>query len=88
MTEMNAAALEDKIKEIVCRMTGMEKEAINSDAHFYRDLGIDSIKGIELTVALQSEFNVQIDDFKIPELTNVHLVAKEINRLLTKQPHG
>ncbi len=84
MTQLNTEELEDKIKEIISRMTGIDKEEIKSDAHFYRELGIDSIKGIELVVALQAEFNVRLDDSKIPKLLNVNLVAEEVIRLLHK----
>ena len=48
----------------------------------------DSIKGIEMSVALQEKYNIRIDDSIIPKLTNVKLVAEEVHRLLTIKNTG
>jgi acyl carrier protein len=77
--------LEKQIREIICNMTGMEMEEVTPEGHFYRDLGIDSVKGIEMAVALQEKYNIRLDDSLLPKLTNVKLVAQEVNRLLSKK---
>ena len=84
MSKIKIENLEEQIREIVCNMTGLEKEEVSFESHFYRDLGIDSVKGIEMTVALQEKYNIRLDDSTIPKLTNVKLVAKEVGRLLSK----
>ena len=85
MPSINTQELESKIQEIISNMTGLEREEIKPDAHFYQDLGIDSIKGIELTVALQESFNIRIDDDKIAQLTDLRKVADEVRRLMGKE---
>lgn len=80
--------LEKEIKSVIADMTGMEPGEIGSEDHFYDVLGIDSIKGIELTVALQDKFGVRVKDTRIPQLTNVKLVAQEVKDLLTKKAEG
>ena len=80
MSEMNIQEIEDSIKKIICKITGMEKEEITSDAHLYRELGIDSIKAIELVVGIQGKFNIRVDDSKIERITSVKLAAEEVKR--------
>ena len=81
----NAQEIKIKIQEMISRMTGLEKEEITLEANFYRDLGIDSIKAIELTVALQELFGIEIDDDTIPGITSLDKVVKEVYRLLQEK---
>lgn len=85
MPKISMKALEKQIREIISNMTGMEIEEVTLEGHFYRDLGIDSIKGIEMAVALQEKYNIRLDDSILPKLTNVRLVAEEVHRLLSKK---
>lgn len=85
MSKISVKKLETQIREIVCSMTGMEMEGVTLEGHLYRDLGIDSIKGIEMAVALQEKYNIRLDDSMLPELTNVKLIAEEVDRLLSKK---
>jgi acyl carrier protein len=85
MPKISVKDLETQIREIVCNMTGMEMEEVTLGGHFYRDFGIDSIKGIEMAVALQEKYNIRLDDSMLPELTNVKLIVEEVNRLLSKK---
>lgn len=84
MAGMNMAEIEDIIKGIICKITGMEEEEVKSDAHLYRELGIDSIKAIELVVGIQEKFHIRVDDSKIEKITSVKLAAQEVKRLLEK----
>ncbi len=77
--------LEQEVKLMISGMTGLKPEKINSEAHMYNDLSIDSIKGIELTVAIQEKYGVRVKDSRIPQLTTVKLVVEEIKNLLSKK---
>ncbi len=83
MGNLSSKELEAIVSEIIQRMTGLEADEIKPGDHFYQDLGIDSIKGIELVVALQEKFNIRLDDSKIPQLINIKLVVEELERLLS-----
>ncbi len=85
MPKISMKDLETQIREIICDMTGMEMEEVTLEGHFYRDMGIDSVKGIEMAVALQEKYNIRLDDSMLPKLINVKLVAEEVNRLLSKK---
>jgi acyl carrier protein len=82
MSHLSPQEIETSVREIIQRITGLEENEIKPEDHFYQDLGIDSIKGIELAVGLQEKFKIRLDDSKIPELVNVKLVVEELQRLL------
>ena len=84
MIQTTLQDLETEIRQIIFKMTGLEMQEISLEAHFYKDLGIDSIKGIEMTVALQEKYHIRINDSTIPNLVNLKLVTEEVYRLLNK----
>ena len=85
MAKNNYRELEEPIREIVCNVNGLETEDVTLETHFYKDLGIDSIKGVEMAVALQEKYDIRIDDAILPKLTNLKLVIEEVDRLLNKK---
>jgi len=44
---------------------------LTQDAHFFKDLGVDSIKAIEITVAIERHFKVSIRDENIARITTL-----------------
>lgn len=82
MGNLSAQEIEIAVREIIERITGLDEHEIKTEDHFYQDLGIDSIKGIELAVALQEKFKIRLDDTTVPKLVNIKLVVEELERLL------
>ncbi len=56
------ADLEDKVKEIIAKELGVEREKLTNDASFMEDLGADSLDTVELVMAFEEEFGVEIPD--------------------------
>ena len=52
----------DKVKEIVVEQLGVEEDAVVMEASFIDDLGADSLDIVELIMALEEEFDVEIPD--------------------------
>ena len=55
-------ALEDKVKEIIVEQLGVEAGQVNPEASFIDDLGADSLDTVELVMAFEEEFNIEIPD--------------------------
>lgn len=55
-------ALFDKVKEIIIEQLGVEEEQVVQEASFVDDLGADSLDIVELVMALEEEFNMEIPD--------------------------
>lgn len=57
-----AQAIESKIQEILSEQLGIREEEIKSDANFIEDLGADSLDIVELIMAMEEEFELEIPD--------------------------
>jgi acyl carrier protein len=57
-----AASIEGRVKEIICEQLGVSAEEVTPQASFIEDLGADSLDLVELVMALEEEYNVEISD--------------------------
>ena len=55
-------AVADKVKSIIVEQLGVDEEEVTPDASFVDDLGADSLDTVELVMAFEEEFNVEIPD--------------------------
>ena len=55
-------SVEDRVKKIVSDQLGKSMDEIQSDSSFVDDLGADSLDTVELVMALEEEFDLEIDE--------------------------
>jgi acyl carrier protein len=55
-------SVEEKVKEIIIDQLGVDEKQVNPEASFIDDLGADSLDTVELVMALEEEFDVEIPD--------------------------
>jgi len=56
------SSVEQQVKAIVAEQLGVKAEQVTSDASFVDDLGADSLDTVELVMALEEEFEIEIPD--------------------------
>jgi acyl carrier protein len=78
--------VKNKILSIVEDLSGCDQAEIKPDTNFLKDLGMDSIKAIEFTVAIEKEFNISVRDDDVPKITTVNQAVELVNILLTQRP--
>ena len=61
----------DRVKKIIVDQLGVEEELVNPDASFVDDLGADSLDTVELVMALEEEFGIEIPDEDAEKITRV-----------------
>ena len=61
----------DKVKGIIVEQLGVGEEEVTPDASFVDDLGADSLDTVELVMALEEEFNIEIPDEDAEKITRV-----------------
>jgi len=71
-------ANEDKIKSIIAEQLGVKAEEVTPESSFVDDLGADSLDTVELIMALEEEFNVEIPDEDAEKMSKVADVIKYI----------
>lgn len=64
-------ALEDKVKEIIVEQLGVDADEVTPEASFIDDLGADSLDTVELVMALEEEFNMEIPDEEAEKIKSV-----------------
>ena len=57
-----AKTIEERVKEIICEQLGVEVDDVTPNAKFIEDLGADSLDTVELVMAFEEEFNIEIPD--------------------------
>ncbi len=64
-------SVEAKVKEIICSQLGVEADVVQSSANFVDDLGADSLDTVELVMAFEEEFDIEIPDEDAEKITTV-----------------
>ena len=64
-------AVTDKVKGIIVEQLGVDEEEVTPDACLVDDLGADSLDTVELVMALEEEFNIEIPDEDAEKITRV-----------------
>lgn len=71
-------ALADKVKSIIAEQLGVKPEEVTPAASFIDDLGADSLDTVELVMALEEEFGIEIPDEDAEKMTTVGDAMKYI----------
>jgi len=77
--------VEKEIISIISDVSGFDEEEIKPDTNFFQDLEIDSIKAIEITVAIEKKFKIQVRDKDVPNITTLKQAVELVNTLLTQK---
>ena len=65
------ASVEEKVKHIIVEQLGVDEEEVKPEASFVDDLGADSLDVVELVMALEEEFGMEISDEDAEKLRTV-----------------
>jgi acyl carrier protein len=77
---MTATNVETKVKGIIAEQLGVSEEEIKTTSSFIEDLGADSLDIVELVMAMEEEFEVEIPD---EEAENIKTVQDAVNYVNT-----
>ena len=71
--------MEEKVKDIIVEELGVEREKLADDASFMEELGADSLDTVELVMAFEKEFDIDIPDEEAEKLRTVGDAMKYLN---------
>ena len=64
-------SIEERVKKIIGEHLGVKEEDVKPEASFVEDLGADSLDTVELVMALEEEFDIEIPDEEAEKITTV-----------------
>ena len=76
---MSDTSIEDKVKSIIVEQLGVNEEQVVPEAKFIEDLGADSLDTVELVMAFEEEFSIEVPDEEAEKLQTVGDVVKYID---------
>jgi len=72
-------SVEEKVREIIVDQLGVDEKQVMTSASFIEDLGADSLDTVELVMALEEEFDVEISDEDAEKISKVQDAIDYIN---------
>jgi acyl carrier protein len=82
---MAEKSIEEKVKDIIVEQLGVNPEQVTPQASFIEDLGADSLDIVELVMAFEEEFGVEVPDEDAEKLQTVGDVIKYIEERAKQQ---
>ena len=70
----------DKVQTIIAEQLGVERDQVTKDASFANDLGADSLDTVELVMAIEEAFNIEIPDETAEKISNLQQAVDFINQ--------
>ncbi len=70
--------IENKVKDIIVDQLGVNPDQVNPEAKFIEDLGADSLDTVELVMAFEEEFGIEVPDEEAEKLQTVGDVTRYI----------
>ncbi len=73
-------SVEEKVKHIIVEQLGVDEDEVKPEATFVDDLGADSLDVVELVMALEEEFGLEISDEDAEKISSVQQAVSYIDR--------
>ena len=74
------STIQERVKKIIVDQLGVKEDAVTESASFVDDLGADSLDTVELVMALEEEFGVEIPDSEAEKIRTVQDALEYINK--------
>lgn len=78
---MSDNSIEEKVRSIIVDQLGVESDKVTADAKFIEDLGADSLDTVELVMAFQENFDIEVPDEEAEKLQSVADVVAYIEKV-------
>lgn len=81
---MKTSTIEERVKNLITEQLGIHINEIDNNASFVEDLGADSLDTVELVMAIEEEFNIEIPDEDAEKIITVQIAIEYISKKIKK----
>ena len=81
---MHVTDVEKEIVSIIADVSGYEEVEITPETNIVEDLEVDSIKAIEITVAIEKKFKISVREEDVPKIVSVKQAVELVEGLLAQ----
>jgi len=82
---MSDVDIENKVKEIIVEQLSVPQEKVKKEAHYVNDLGADSLDTVELVMAFEEAFDIEIPDDDVAKITTVGETIEYIKKKVAEK---
>lgn len=75
----------NKVRNIVVQQLGVDEQEVTLEANFANDLGADSLDTVELVIAIEEEFNIEIPDEEAEKIATLNQAVRFIEDKINKR---
>nr|YP_009295652.1 acyl carrier protein [Mastocarpus papillatus]AOL58136.1 acyl carrier protein [Mastocarpus papillatus] len=75
----------EKVQSIIAQQLGVDADKVTSEANFINDLGADSLDTVELVMAIEEEFSIEIPDEEAEKISNLEQAIEFIQGATNKE---
>ena len=76
--------LEKEIVSIISDISGFDVKEITPEKNFFKDLEVDSVRAIEITVAIEKKFKISVRDEDVPKIVTVKQAVELVKKILAQ----
>ncbi|MEW5759060.1 MAG: acyl carrier protein [Candidatus Omnitrophota bacterium] len=82
LTELS---IENELKSLISEIAEVELNKVNCDASLTKDLGVDSMRALELLAALEKKYKIEIAEEDLPKLDKLGTVVELVKKYLAEK---
>jgi acyl carrier protein len=82
---MSDIDIENKVKEIIVEQLSVPAEKVKKESHYVNDLGADSLDTVELVMAFEEAFDIEIPDDDVTKITTVGETIEYIKKKVAEK---
>ncbi|KAJ1566988.1 NADH dehydrogenase 1, alpha/beta subcomplex subunit 1 ndufab1/ACP [Cladochytrium tenue] len=82
------AQIEERILQVLKDFDKVDASKLTLDAHFYNDLGLDSLDQVEIAIAIEEEFNIEIPDRDADEILSARIAVEKPSKIMDSSREG
>lgn len=82
---LNIKNIEKMIKSIIAEVLEVDEKKITPNAKFVKDLGMDSMRALEILAAIEKTYKIEIPEESLPKITSFNKVLRLTKELISKK---